>query len=367
MNILHTESSEGWGGQEIRIINESLCLLKRGHNVEILCSGGSEIYKKSIAAGIKTTATGIARKNIKNLFSVYKFLSNHRFDLISTHSSTDSWLTSIAAFALTPRPPIIKTRHISAPISVNFFTRWIYKNSFCHTVTTGEKIKEDLIQSLGINEKQISSVPTGINENLFSPTKSKISAKKHNGLDANKTYIGIIATLRSWKGHLYLIKAIELLNNPEIQLIIVGKGPYYKILREYVELHKLAHLVNFIGHSDTPKIWLDCFDIFCLPSYANEGVPQALVQAAMCDIPIITTQAGSISELVSKNLSGFIVPEMNEKKIRDAILEIIEKPQLAKKFSAEARRIATQKFSEEKMTLSMERIYSDCIKRRFQI
>ncbi|HRE14436.1 MAG TPA: glycosyltransferase, partial [Usitatibacteraceae bacterium] len=49
---------------------------------------------------------------------------------------------------------------------------------------------------------------------------------------------------------------------------------------------------------------LPAFDLFCLPSYANEGVPQALMQAMACGLPVVTTPVGSIDEIVEDGVTG---------------------------------------------------------------
>ncbi len=62
---------------------------------------------------------------------------------------------------------------------------------------------------------------------------------------------------------------------------------------------KLAAKVMLAGRQDAVERWLQAMDVFCLPSYANEGVPQAMVQAMLCALPVVTTPVGSIVEAVS--------------------------------------------------------------------
>lgn len=46
MNILHTEASCGWGGQEIRILEEARGLIERGHEVRVVCPPESRIFEE---------------------------------------------------------------------------------------------------------------------------------------------------------------------------------------------------------------------------------------------------------------------------------------------------------------------------------
>jgi len=83
------------------------------------------------------------------------------------------------------------------------------------------------------------------------------------------------------------------------QLGIVGDGPMPETLEAQVAKLGLAPRTRFAGNQADVVPWLQALDVFALPSYANEGVPQALVQAMLVGLPCITTTAGSISELAS--------------------------------------------------------------------
>ena len=52
IKILHTEWSNGWGGQEIRILAESKNFINKGYEVIIAAQPNSELYKKSNIEGI---------------------------------------------------------------------------------------------------------------------------------------------------------------------------------------------------------------------------------------------------------------------------------------------------------------------------
>ena len=65
-------------------------------------------------------------------------------------------------------------------------------------------------------------------------------------------------------------------------------------------------------------------DVFCLPSYANEGVPQSLMQAMLLGLPIISTPVGSILEIVDDGRTGLIVPPRDAKALAAAIARLLD-------------------------------------------
>jgi len=234
-HIVHTESSGGWGGQEIRILSESKEFIRLGHKVTLICSNKSPIADAAKELMIPYIELPIGKKNFKGLFALRKWISNNSFDIVNTHSSSDSWMTAIALRLTFKKKPLVRTRHVSAPVSNNRATRWLYQKASDHIVTTGEKLKETLIRENGINPKKITSVPTGIDCQKYIPADNKELAKEKVGLPKEKVIIGIVATLRSWKGHEYLIDAFHQINNSNTHLLIVGDGPQWENINKKIQ------------------------------------------------------------------------------------------------------------------------------------
>ncbi|HLF22956.1 MAG TPA: glycosyltransferase family 4 protein, partial [Burkholderiales bacterium] len=138
LNIVHTESSCGWGGQEIRILTEARGMQRRGHRVTIVCPSEAPIYTAAQKLGIAAVALPIARKNLRGLFALRAWLKQQRdIGVLNTHSSTDSWLVAVARLTLRGDAPMVRTRHVSTHIGNNWPTRWLYREATRHIVTTG--------------------------------------------------------------------------------------------------------------------------------------------------------------------------------------------------------------------------------------
>lgn len=105
LRILHTESSTGWGGQEIRILTEAQGFMARGHQVGLITPPEATIYSEAQRRGIPVIGLPIARKHLRPLLAMRQWLAHHAqgFDVINTHSSTDSWLVALANATLPGR------------------------------------------------------------------------------------------------------------------------------------------------------------------------------------------------------------------------------------------------------------------------
>ncbi|KAF7597916.1 MAG: glycosyl transferase family 1 [Candidatus Dactylopiibacterium carminicum] len=359
LHIVHTESSRGWGGQEIRILEESRGLIERGHHVTLLCPADSTIFVRAKDWGVKAVAVPIREKRWADFKALRAWIreNRHEIDVVNTHSSTDSWLMALVNLTLRKNAlPIVRTRHISAPVKRSWYNRWLYAKAAKRVITTGEELRRELIDSLGLPAEHVQSVFTGINTKRFQPG-DKVAAREKLGLDTNAVWIGIVATLRSWKGHRYLMKAIAELNDPRIRLAIVGDGPQReKLNRLAVELG-LARSIRFAGQQRDVLPWLQALDIFVLPSYANEGVSQAVMQAMAVGLPVITTPIGSSADVVRPGMTGLVVPPKDIQALGGAIRQLLDKPGEADRLGNAAHNFALEHCGIERMLTRMEAVF----------
>jgi glycosyltransferase involved in cell wall biosynthesis len=352
VKILHTEASCGWGGQEIRILEEARGMIARGHEVSIACPAHARLTAEAPRFGVPVVALPLEFKSVAGFLALRRHLAGAAPDVVNTHSSSDSWLTGLACATLADPPAIVRTRHISAPVSGNVANRWLYRQAQ-GVVTTGESLRRHLLARLGLDPARVVSVPTGIDTERFAPT-DRAAAKAALGLDPRQRHIGIVATLRSWKGHLFLLDAFAQLQRPELQLVIVGEGPMREPIAQKIAALGLGDRVTLAGQRSDPERWLQALDVFCLPSYANEGVPQAILQAMLCALPIVTTPVGAILEAVADGDTALIVPPQDAAALAAAIARLLDDAALAARLGAAARRRAVADFSRDAMLDRME-------------
>ncbi len=360
MHIVHSEASLGWGGQEIRILGEAAGMLARGHRVSLLCPPDAQIFAQAATRGVPVIALPIGRKNLQGLFAMRAWLKANPADVINTHSSTDSWLAALACASLPHAPALVRTRHISTAVPNNASSRWLYRKATRHIVTTGEKLREQLMRDNGIEGNMLTSVPTGIDLKRLQPG-DRAAARLALDLPLNASIIGIVATLRDWKGHVYLIEAFERLRNEgkfrDLHLAMVGDGPQHANLRQLIAARGLQASITMPGNQSQVAPWLHAFDVFCLPSYANEGVPQALMQAMACALPVIATPIGSTAEIVENEVTGLLIPPKDSGALHDALARLIADPVLRERLGGAARAAAVARFADSIMLDRMEIVF----------
>src|SRR5260221_726109 len=230
-----------------------------------------------------------------------------------------------------------------------------HENAAAHVITTGEALKRQLVERNGYRANRIDSVPTGIDAGRFRPGERQASRAKF-GLPQDKTLVGIVATLRSWKGHNYLLEAMTRLP-PQFELVIVGDGPQRGALEQGIVKLGLRGRGRRQGQQADVLPWLRALDIFALPSFANEGVPQALVQAMLVELPCVTTPVGGIPELAEHERTALVVAPRDPAALAAAIERLAGNDGLRRELGEAARKHCVEGYSYERMLDRLETIF----------
>lgn len=357
MRILHSESSCGWGGQEIRILDEAQGMSVRGHDVAIVAPREARIFGAAVKRGLSAEALPIGGKTLLGFLAMRRRLKTHPVDVINTHSSTDSWLAALACATLARAPAIVRTRHVSASVSNNPATRWLYRHATRHVVTTGAGLRMQLVRDNGLMPERVTSIPTGIDAARFVPG-AKETARRRTRLPPDRRLVGIVATLRSWKGHRYLVEAVRRLPD-DVGLVIVGDGPQRRDIDSRIREAGMADRTWLAGNQDDVLPWFQSLDVFALPSYANEGVPQALVQAMLCGLPCVTTAVGSIGEIARDGETAIMVRAQDSADLQRGLESALGDAELCKRLGEAAREHCAANLSVEIMLDRMEGLYRD--------
>jgi len=358
--ILHSESSTGWGGQEIRVFTELCWLRRRGHAASLLVPPGSHLGKRADRAGIPVAWIPMPRAlDPVALVRVVRCLRRERAQILITHSSVDAWTAGVAARLV--GVPVVRMRHLSVPVQSNPLSRAVYTTLCDVIVTTGEAIRRLLIQRLRVSPSKVFSIPTGVNLDVFHPDRvDPTRLRRELGLDAMAPLLGMVAVLRSWKGHLVFLQALRDVRerHPEVRAVLAGEGPFRDVIQDAVRSHGLEANVRFLGHREDVAEILSGLDVVVSASTAAEGIPQALLQALGMCRPVVATDVGGVPEIIRHGETGWLVPPGDPAGLAKAILGALADPVQARRMGAQGRAIVEAEYSLERMGERMERLYT---------
>ena len=361
--IVHSEASMGWGGQEHRVLAELKGFQNRGDWVALLAPEKSVIFQRAKDAGIP--ARHLDTKKIRypiNAFRLKRWLRENEVQVVNTHSSRDGYLVGAAA-RLAKTPLLIRSRHID----VTYPNRWASRHAFTsladHVVTTSQKITHHLRETFQLAEDRVTTVPTGIELETFTPDgpRADLFGDDSKG-GKNLPIVGMVSVLRSWKGHPYFLEAAKLLKDRGVgaRFVVVGEGPQ----RENINA-KIADLglkpdeeVTLAGHREDVPAVLRSLAALAIPSTGHEGIPQIGLQALATKTPIVGSDAGGIPEIVRPGETGRIFPACDAKALAAAIEATLTQAEETRRFTENGRKLVEREHSLDHMLDRLEGIYS---------
>jgi glycosyltransferase involved in cell wall biosynthesis len=367
LTILHTESSLGWGGQEHRILLEAGVLRARGHRLLLAADPRGELFRRGRDRGFQVVPLPF-RQKIKAGLALRRLLRDAQVDMLNTHSSLDSWVATLAWASLRSRPVLVRTRHLSTPVSPNPFTRWLY-HAPAAVITTSREIADLLHRRLGVPRERLHAIPTGVSLTDFAPRPPRLELREELNLPAEACVLGTVSVLRSWKGHLYVLDAVKTLISQglNVYLLIVGEGPFRPRIEEKIAHLHLQSRVRLVGHQERVADWLALMDVFVMASYANEGVPQSLLQALAMARAVAATRVGGIPEVITDGRSGLLVPPRDAGALAGALMRLCRDALLRQELGRRGREVAAAGHSLEGMADRVEEVYAEILAETHQV
>ena len=128
--------------------------------------------------------------------------------------------------------------------------------------------------------------------------------------------------------------------HPDATLTLAGGGPLLAQVQQWTQMHDLpgAHFPGMLSPNDIPAAY-DHADIF-LNTSAVDNLPLTLIEASTSGLPIVSTNAGAIPDLIHDGENGLLAPVGDAETLAAHILRLLDDPMLARKLSQAARRNA---------------------------
>jgi N-acetyl-alpha-D-glucosaminyl L-malate synthase BshA len=220
-----------------------------------------------------------------------------------------------------------------------------------------ESLKQDTLRLFDITTK-IEVIPNFIDTEKINraakPCERSLLAKKEEKILTH------ISNFRPLKRIMDVIAIFEGVH-PEIdcKLMMVGEGPEKVKAIEYVEKAGLEDKVLFLGNSNEIDKILCYTDLFLLPS-ENESFGLSALEAMAHGVPVISSNAGGISEVNAEGFSGYLADIGDVETMVARAIALLKDDLLHAQFKKQAKQQAS-KFSLERIIGKYETIYSDAI------
>ena len=168
---------------------------------------------------------------------------------------------------------------------------------------------------------------------------------------AGPPYLLFVGRFVEKKGVGHLIDATRILETEgaAVDLVLVGDGPMAEMLQRQAADLKRARFLGWLPNQEVRRMMRGALAI-CVPSVAartgdSEGLPNVVIEAMACAVPVIGSDIAGIAEAVEHDRTGLLVPPADPRSIAAAARRLLGDPELRRQMGLAARAVATQRFS----------------------
>ena len=334
------------------------------------CEENESDYLDEVATDMKAIRIpGFGRSisignDLKAFFLLMREIRRFKPDVVHTHTAKAGVLGRVAAFLARPSAKRIHTFHGhllhgyfgSRKVQFVVFLEKMLGLITHKFVSIGNVVKADLVIAGIANDSKFEVIYPGL-QNL--DVYPKLEARKTLGLDSKKIYVVYVGRLTQIKRPDRLIDLGRSLkaSHPTAHLIIAGAGELLEDLTVKSENESLP--ITFLGWRNDIGMILSASDIAVLCS-DNEGIPLTLIQASQAGLPIVSTNVGSVSDIVLDGVNGLLT-EVSSKGLIEGVSALLDDPALCHRFGKAGQERARAFFSSRAMVERHQRLYSQSL------
>jgi len=288
---------------------------------------------------------------LAGLWRLWKLLRNTKFDVVETFTH-DSNLLGLPLAWLARVPVRIATHRgeiENFPAWRQNLHSWVINSGIATTlIAVSEQTRQKAIAN-GVKPERVSAILSGI-EALQAPLASRETIRNELGLNPKDILLLNVGRLMVQKGQEFLIQAMPRIigRHPNVVAVICGDGPFHSTLEAQIAKLGLQEHVKLLGMRSDVASFLSSADIFILPSLW-EGLPRALLEAMFAGLPCVATNVDGTKELIKHEVNGLLIPPQDLEALTDAILQLLESPQLRMTLGTAARNHVLTNHTVERM------------------
>ena len=356
------------GGLAISSERIARLLTSTGHNIRVfsptlnLLPSEKQIHNSN---GVSVTRFGISKRMDDTLVDWFELIvEEHKrepFDVLQAYFLPKAGFVATYAGKYLNIPSIVSIRGNDierAAFDPVKFSHVIYALQNASTITTNAK--ELAKKAKAFVNKEVHIIPNGVDTDHFKPTSKNNDLANALGL-GNDPVIGFVGELRKKKGLETLLPAYaQTCEQHPMTLLIIGEvrqGDDKNFFDQFQLANPNLHIIvtGYIPYNDLPSYY-SLIDILVHPSL-RDGMPNAILEAMACEIPVIATPVGGIKDILQNETNGITVHINDETMLTEKIIELLNNPKKQISLGKNARKIIINKFMLEKELQANLNIY----------
>jgi glycosyltransferase involved in cell wall biosynthesis len=357
MVILHTETLKKWGGQQKRVLAEAAGLKRRGHKVIIACHRNSMLSQKLKENDLAVYEVNMVKQaHMATIPRLINVIRKEKVQIVSTHSSVDSWAGGIAARIAGIR--LVRFRHNMYPIGGDPLTQLIYSMPD-RIIAVSDSVK-NVLTGRGLRGERITVINDCVDVGDFDPGVDDL--REELNIPPGTIVIGNTSTFTEVKGQAFLLRAFNIIcrKHPCV-LLFAGRlnEPDRSLYLSNVE-KGLRDNVILLGHrEDIPRV-LKTIDIFVHPS-TLEGLGTALIEAMAMEKPVVVSDIPTFRNFIVDGVNGIFFKAGDPADLAEKTGILLKNEGFKRQLGSNARSTVKGRFSPDRMLDLTESVYEEVL------
>ena len=347
MKILQINTEKTWRGGERQTLYNIQGFLQKEHEVQLLCRKNFPLHQKAKDFDIPIHTVGNGLQAVLYLIKNAKY-----FDII--HAQTSSAQMYGVMSSLFHKTKVIYTRRVDF-VPKGFFTKLKYNHT--HKLVAISSAIKTILEKFGL--KNITVIPDiAIAKKL---NKERVEKLIHFKGWHNKKIIASVAALVPHKDPLTMVQAIYHLSQmrDDFMFLHFGEGDLQQEVEKEIARLNISRWYCLMGQVDEAEDFFSIFDVFVMSSQ-EEGLGSSVLDAFLYKVPVVSTNAGGLKEVVEGN--GLVCDVKDAKAIALSINELLNDNNLRKDITEAAYENVLAKYSLQTITQEYEEIFDQAIK-----
>ena len=366
-NILILENELGMGGLEKKLYDLVSRIDSEHFRVSVCCLKRGGYWKDAFIDLGVPFYEGL----LKHKFDVFAYpkllrvLKKEKIDLVYTLPHPNSILfSSMAKTAGWTRRVVVSVHGTGGPHGGKMIRGYLKPvlGGVDRFIAVANEHKRYLVDEENLDADKVVVIYNGVDLDKYHPGNARAEVAADLGIHTGERIVTTVASLNHYKGIDVLLRAASRICSEfdDVRFVIVGGGPDRGTLERLVADLGIGGRMTFAGiRMDVDEV-LRLSDIFVLPS-RTEAFPNVILEAMASGLPVVSTDVGSVAELVDNEKNGIRVPSENDEQLASAIRRLLADPGAARAYGAEGRRIVEHKFPLARMCSERERLFADLL------
>jgi glycosyltransferase involved in cell wall biosynthesis len=357
---------DSMGGAERQVLLLAHGLRRRGWRVSVvaLSGTGGAAATQLKEAGIRFFSLSMRRglADPRGWIRFIRWLRKETPDIVHAHLPHAAWLARWARlFARVP--VVIDTLHSSSTGGVGTHLGYRFSRGLSDQVTAVSRSVADSHLSIHmVRAETLAVVSNGVDANEWRPDQ-RVRAELRRELGFQDEFLWLaVGRLDMVKDYPTLLRAMVAVP-PPARLVIAGGGPLLNNLARLSSHLGLYERVKFLGFEPQIRRWFQAADGF-VHTARWEGLPMALLEAAVCALPTVATDVPGSREIVVDPETGTLVPPADPSALAWAMTAMMRTPaEERSRMGARARQRMENQFSLASSFARWEELYGALLSR----